>query len=655
MGIFDNLFGRKKKSRQEPSSAKSTSTAPPSNRDQSGAPPPVRSAPDDKNKIRVFDSYGRELFIPKDQWRSQVLPGSIRSNWNNPEQLYGIIADALENGFRKEVIPAAERLYRTDPQPDRGSCVWSIVLREEGRLDEAETVLTDFIARHGENGMILTNLAKVHSIRQNAAKAEDILWHALEVDPNQENGFGWYLATHRERGGEPAYREALCRVAALPGSWRAQLWLARQQLESNNLEQALSYYRQILATVGNPAPSDLLMQMSGDLGNSGHLPELLQLTESHFLPQIHGIQVGNNLIKALLDLGQSDAAGKIVNDLYCLKRPDWQQTLSFWDKEIARTRLTTIDVDQKRPLKMVILTGDGAVWLQHSSPATELFLAKISEGPVIAFLSGTAATPTNSKRVQHQLSDAVGQLSRSLPLFFAEQAYFYSDARVQTLIPWIAEEAGGFVLAGKPWSDKDAANYARQGKVKNDYVVTTHLNTETEPWMAELRLLRAIDGTCLDQINAAFPSNRPQVAVPQLAQQLISLLAKHAEVKLLPPAPLYEVPAEANFPYYLLRLEQLLAVRCSGMNTVQASPLHGVREIIDGNIQQCLACPKSVPARLLLTQTLMAMKKVHPEILPDFREKLVLLQKEKPLSEPAQAVVQRLLDEVLGEARHTDA
>jgi hypothetical protein len=59
---------------------------------------------------------------------------------------------------------------------------------------------------------------------------------------------------------------------------------------------------------------------------------------------------------------------------------------------------------------------------------------------------------------------------------------------------------------------------------------------------------------------------------------------------------------------------------------------------------------KSVPARLLLTQTLMAMKKVHPEILPDFRDKLALLQKEKPLSEPAQAVVQRLLNEVLGDA-----
>ena len=62
MSIFDNLFGSKKKSRQELSSAKkSTSTAPPSISDQAPGTPPVRSQLDDRNAIRVFDSYGREL------------------------------------------------------------------------------------------------------------------------------------------------------------------------------------------------------------------------------------------------------------------------------------------------------------------------------------------------------------------------------------------------------------------------------------------------------------------------------------------------------------------------------------------------------------------------------------------------------------------
>jgi len=41
------------------------------------------------------------------------------------------------------------------------------------------------------------------------------------------------------------------------------------------------------------------------------------------------------------------------------------------------------------------------------------------------------------------------------------------------------------------------------------------------------------------------------------------------------------------------------------------------------------------------------MKKAQPEIMPEFKDKLALLQKEKPLAEPANSVVQRMLNEVI--------
>src|SRR2546422_10217541 len=70
--------------------------------------------------------------------------------------------------------------------------------------------------------------------------------------------------------------------STLPGSWRAQLWLARSALQSRQLDQALALYRESLSRAGKPAPANLLQQMSGDLGNAGHLPELLQLrSEEH--------------------------------------------------------------------------------------------------------------------------------------------------------------------------------------------------------------------------------------------------------------------------------------------------------------------------------------------------------------------------------------
>jgi tetratricopeptide (TPR) repeat protein len=293
----------------------------------------------DPNLIRVFDEFERELFITKEQWRKSVLPGTLKSNWNNPDQLYGIIVGSLNDGFHADIIDAAEHLYRIDSTPARGACIYGIVLMKNNRLDEAESILRSYIQQHGEEGYLLTNLAKVYSARNETQKAEETLWHGLEIDPNQENGLGWYAAIHQERSGDVAGQDALCRVAGISGSWRAQLWLARAALDAHDLAKALAYYRESLSRVKDPFPTDLLMQISGDLGKHGHLRELLELTESRFVPALHGLQVGNNLIKAHLDLGEVEPARKILDNLYALKRPDYKQKLSFWDTEIAKARI----------------------------------------------------------------------------------------------------------------------------------------------------------------------------------------------------------------------------------------------------------------------------------------------------------------------------
>ncbi|HZQ21000.1 MAG TPA: tetratricopeptide repeat protein [Terriglobales bacterium] len=351
---------------------------------------PVSSAkPDprtDPNLIPVFDEFGRELFITKEQWRKSVLPGTLKSNWNNPDQLYGIIVGSLNDGFHADIIDAAEHLYRIDLTPARGACIYGIVLMKNNRLDEAESILRSYIKQHGEEGYLLTNLAKIYSARNEAQKAEETLWHGLEIDPNQENGLGWYAAIHRERSGDVAGQDALRRVAAITGSWRAQLWLARAALDAHDFAKALGYYRESLSRIEDPIPADLLMQISGDLGKHGYLRELLELTESRFVPDRHGLQVGNNLIKAHLDLGEIEPARKILDQLYALKRPDYKQTLSFWDTEIAKARIEHTMVPDQPRLNVAIATIDGPVWLKPSAPDAALFPVKGQDAPAISFL-----------------------------------------------------------------------------------------------------------------------------------------------------------------------------------------------------------------------------------------------------------------------------
>lgn len=633
MGLFDKLFGKK--------------TAPPTKAQPTATPARTGDPANDPNMVKVFDQFGQEFYLPRQEWLKSVLLPNIEKAWNDPEQLASFIINGLEDGFTSELLKAAERLSTTDPNAERGAVLHAITLLKSGRLDDSERVLQTHISRHGESGSVLTNLAKVYAERKDDHRMMSTLWHGLELDPNQENAVGWYEVIHREKNGERGGLDALTQIGALPGSWRAQLWLARSALEHRDLEKALSLYGESLARAPRPVPTDFLMQMSGDLGRQGHLPELINLTAPHFSPEVHGMTVGNNLIKGHLDLGQLDQARRILDQLYAQKRPDWKEGLSFWDTELAKAGLQTQPALKQEQLQITLLTIEGPVWLKPDSPAVELFPVRPVDGPSICFLGGSVEYATNSKKVEQQMADAAGRLSRALPLLLAEQTHWSTDARVSTLIPWVVGPPGGFVVSGVAWEAAQAAHFARQGDRPHDYVVTVHLKTQSEPWLVELQLLRTIDGTSLGSLAASFNMADPETAVPTLARHLINLLCQEADVTSHQMPADYAVPQGSSFPYYLLRLEQLLAMRCGGMDGAHQGFLSGEREIVDGNLQLCLSHPDSLAVRLLFAQTLAAMKRARPDVVGEFRDKVALLQKNHPLPGAAHGVIERIIKESL--------
>ncbi len=653
MNFFRKLFGKKPAA---PTSLRSGTTEPsrPSAAPVSQPAQPAAAPADpskDPNLIRVHDAYGREMFITRDAWRDSVLLGQLAKVRDQPAALAPLIIQSLGDGFAADILEAAQHLAKIDSDAERGHVLLAVTYLQLKRYNDAEATLLRFCKQHGETGNVLVNLAKIHSGRGHEARALETLWRGLNLDPNQANGLGWYEAIHREQSGPAASLEAYRRVAALPGAWRARLWLARERLEQRDLSGALALYTQALAQATRPVPADLLQQLSGDLGNHAHLPELLKFTAPHFDLAFHGLAVGNNLIKASLDLGQLDAARSLVDRLYALNRPDWKQHLAFWDTEIAKARASTADIPTAATMEVTLLTIEGPVWLTVDSPAAELLPAKPEHALVVAFLGGTAdlGSPDAPNRVQ--LADGPGRLSRALPLYLAEQVEFSTDAISRTLVPWLVKPRPGFILGGVPWDDATASHHARAaaGEGPADYVVISHLRCHAEPWTIELRLLRTIDAACLATVTTTCTPTDPGRALPGLVRELLGHLAAHADI---PAAPQEDTGVKyqvADFPSqttstYLLRLEQLLAVRTAALNPEQ-SPLNGEREILDGQLQLCLDEPDSVPVRLIFAHTLRAMQKVRPAILPEFRARVELLQKEKPLPEPTQSLTARILSE----------
>ncbi|MDR1009903.1 MAG: tetratricopeptide repeat protein [Opitutaceae bacterium] len=644
MNFFKKIFGGKKGT--PPPVPASASDRPP----VSSAPAPAAPATDpakDPNLIRVHDAYGREMFITRQQWRDNILLGNLKQNRDRPDDLAGIIVQSLHDGFAADILPYAAHLATIDPTPGRGHVLHAVTLLTLKRYADAETVLLRFCQQHGETGIALTNLAKIYAGRGDDARALQTLWRALTLDPNQDNGLGWYEVIHREKDGPASGLDALRRIAALPGAWRARLWIARHHLEQRDLPAALALYAEALDAAPIPVPADLLQQMSGDLGNHAHLPELIQLTTPHYDIALHGLPTGNNLIKAHLDLGQLDAARGLLDRLYAQNRPDWKQTLSFWDTGIAKARVAIADYPTPEKLEVTLLTLAGPIWLPPGTPAAELFPAKPADAPVVAFLGASAEMPPGSGEPHRlQLADGPGHLSRALPLWLAEQVEFGTEATTRTIVPWLVKPSPGFVLSSEIWNDADAAAHTRHVRSEEkpaDCIVITHLNCRVNPWAIELRLVRTIDAACLATASATCPASDPAQALSGLTRTLLAALATHAEINASPPVSAFSPQTSGA---YLLRLEQLLAVRTAAQ--AQASgTLSGEREILDGHLQLCLDQPESVSIRLLFAQTLRDMKKVRAGILPEFRSRVDLLQKEKPLPEPSRSVVARIIAEAL--------
>ncbi len=603
--------------------------------------------------IRAFDQEGREVIVPREEWRTNVLPGMLKELWDNPEQSYLLILNSLNDGFVDEVADAAEHLALTDPIAARGACIWGIVLIQQGRLDEAEAALSGYLSQHGEDGSVLTNLAKVYAAKGEQAKSEETLWRALEIEPNLDNGLGWYVAQEQEKGGEAAAKAALDRVAALPGSWRALLWLARPALGAGDLPAAMSLYREALIRAGEmvqklglPAiPGDFLMQMSGDLGGSGHLAELVELTGPQFVPEMHGLPVGNNLIKANYDLGNYAAASAIVDALDTFQRPEWRDALGFWRQELAKVQGGALGTPVSGEVQIGMLRVDGPVWLPMGSPAWSLF-GEMPRGDVsVTFLGGTAETPkqpVGPEGLDPRLADRMGRMTRSLPLFLAEQVAMRTAVQGRAMLPWATGPQSGFVISSAAWTDEQTAaavggQTGAEGvdPTASTYAVSVHLDATVEPWTAELAFIRVADGTRIGEMFAEFPAGAPEDGLPGLADEVVELLDAVAPGAAVV-SPRYQVPADAAFGGYLLRLEQLLAVRCASMDaTGQGAPanfLNGERDILDGELQMCTELPTNVPARLLLVETMSALMRVKPEVVEEYRERVEKLMEEQPLA-----------------------
>ena len=76
----------------------------------------------------------------------------------------------------------------------RASIVLAVAQMETDHVAESERTLCGVLDAFGENGLALTNLAKVYWRQGDEDRAEATLRRGLHVDPNQDAGLDIWVA-----------------------------------------------------------------------------------------------------------------------------------------------------------------------------------------------------------------------------------------------------------------------------------------------------------------------------------------------------------------------------------------------------------------------------------------------------------------------------
>ena len=568
--------------------------------------------------VRVYDQFGRKVEVGREAWRRDVLLPNLAANRGNPDALYDLIVGALNDDFAADVLDAARHLHDHDPNPQRGAALLGIVLLHLKDFPGAREVLERAITRHGENTYLLANLARAFAAAGDDERAQTLIWRALQLDPNEETSLNWMIATANAKGGREAVLAAYARAAALPGSWRAQLWLARSALEFGQVDEATQLYEEALGRA-QPVPADLLMQLSGDLGNRGHTELLIRLTQPRFDLAEHGLTVGNNLLRAYADLGMFAEARKLLEQLYSQQRPDWREHLIFWEQKLDDAQKRYGEVSA--PLDIVLMTLDQPVWARGVLGFDFLLPAKASAASRIHFFCGSGATQEQGGgTVVAQPTNDLGRIACALPMFLAEEVYLRTSARTAFLLPWMKQ--GGFILSAQPWT----RSFLPPDESPPDLFVYLHVDAREAPWRLVVSIEKTRDAGSLEVFEQAFSLTSAGHDVLTLLYSLVPRLTDLLGLDRVDSSAALGTPPAELLPGYLTAIEQALAIALAARHVGNDSFLHQERSIFDHLFDVALHGAELLRPRMLLVNALENETRRRPDIAREYLEKLSLLQ-----------------------------
>ncbi|WP_243349520.1 tetratricopeptide repeat protein [Parabacteroides sp. FAFU027] len=285
-----------------------------------------------EKKITVYDKDGNQYAITQKYWIDNVLPTEFEKVWNKPDDLYSLIVMCLQDEVYDSTILPAQHLFEIDFDKQRAILILGLVYLKNNKLELSEKTFKEAIELFPNDGYLQTNLAKVYAEKGDEKLSYDTLWKALLTDPNQENAIIWIAAIHYEKGGNTDRLKILDSLSMIPGSWRPQLWIARDLLENGKFEEAKTMYKSVLSVASKY--SDAMLMISGDLGKNNRVEEVFELVFPLFNIKQHGINTALNLVQSSIISGRKEVGLEILADIKQEQRLDYAELVNRFEKQL---------------------------------------------------------------------------------------------------------------------------------------------------------------------------------------------------------------------------------------------------------------------------------------------------------------------------------
>lgn len=269
-----------------------------------------------------------------------------------------------------------------------------------------------------------------------------------------------------------------------------QLAAAREKLKAKDVAGAMAIYETVLAGAGDRA--DVLVTISGDLGATGHVKELIELLAPRYDAERHGAAAGINLLQAYLVTRNAEAAQHLLDLLFSLQRPELEGRLVGFSNAVAELFVSENEAAEQQPMtetqaKVSLVSIGKPIWFYGlETLAPQLLPRKEGKLRRVAFAQCSLPGLDNAPTRAAQPEDALGRLSRGLPLWFAD--IFSASQGYETFAAIGASDRKHYALFPSEWVAENIRQLNDTTEGGLDYVLTGALRNRNDDFELTVRI-----------------------------------------------------------------------------------------------------------------------------------------------------------------------